>query len=81
MADMFVTRHEFNQFRHEIINNVTTLQNIVNTVQNDVTALQNSVNEMQDNMAMFMNEIGDIRNTIINGFQDLNQRINNMNRH
>ena len=36
---------------------------------------------MQDNMAMFMNEIGDIRNTIINGFQDLNQRINNMNRH
>ena len=67
MADMFVTRHEFNQFRHEIINNVT--------------ALQNSINEMQDNMAMFMNEIGDIRNTIINGFQDLNQRINNMNRH
>ena len=81
MVNMFVTRQEFNQFRHDITNNVTTLQNSVNTIQNNVTSLQNSVNTMQNDMAMFRNEIVDIRNIINNGFQELNQRINNMNGH
>ena len=67
MANMFVTRQEFNQFRQDITN--------------DIHQIQNNVNKMQNDSIIPRDEMLNIRNVINIEFQNLTRRIDNMNGH